>query len=173
MKIDEILISEEEIQKKVKELGQEIENDYAGKENLVFIGILKGCFVFFADLIRNISMDFAIDFMSVSSYGNSTKSSGVVRIERDLQTEITGKDIIIVEDIVDTGLTLSYIKEILLSRKPASLEICTLLDKHECRVTPIEPDYAGFTIPDKFVVGYGLDYAEIYRNLPYIAVLKE
>ena len=172
MQIDSIYIHDEKIQQRVKELGNQITKDYQGRE-VIFICILKGSFMFFADLLKHIELDCQVDFMSVSSYGNSTQSSGVVRIEKDLKCDITQKHVIVVEDIVDTGLTLNYIKGNLIARNPASFRICTLLDKKECRKSKIDIDYIGFEIEDKFVVGYGLDFAENYRNLPYIAVLKE
>lgn len=166
-----VLLAEEAIQKRVEELGRQITRDYEGKE-LVLVGILKGAVVFFSDLIRHVELPMSMDFMAISSYGNATKSAGVVRILKDLDKDIVGKHIIIVEDIVDSGLTLSFLKENLVSRGAASLRICALLDKPERRKVDIKADYQGFTIPDAFVVGYGLDYAERYRNLPYIGVLK-
>lgn len=169
--LDKVILTEEQIAKRVKELGEIITKDYKGK-NLFVIGILRGASVFMSDLIREIKLPLEIDFMAVSSYGVSTKSSGVVRIAKDLDSTIGDKDVLVVEDIVDTGLTLKYIVENLQSRKPASVKICTLLDKPSRRVTDVEVAYNGFTIPDEFVVGYGLDYGEIYRNLPYIGVLK-
>lgn len=170
-RIAKVLFTEEQIQDRLAELGEEITHDYQGQEILV-IGILKGSVVFLADLIRQIKIPLKIDFMAVSSYGKSTHSSGVVRILKDLDTEIEGRHILIIEDIVDTGLTLSYLIENLLSRKPASLKICTFLDKPERRLTHIVPNYNGYDIPDEFVVGYGLDYNEKYRNLPYIGVVE-
>ncbi|MDD2211656.1 MAG: hypoxanthine phosphoribosyltransferase [Clostridia bacterium] len=169
--LDKILLSEEQLQSKVRELGARISSDYQDK-NLVVLGILKGAVVFLADLIREIKVPLELDFMAVSSYGMSTHASGVVRILKDLERDIVGKDVLIIEDIVDTGLTLSYLKENLRARNPASLKICTLLDKPDRRKVPILPDYKGYNIPDEFVVGYGLDYGERYRNLPYIGVLK-
>ena len=169
--IKEILISEEEIKKKIKELGKQIEKDYKDKDLLV-VCVLKGAVLFLSDLIREINLPLNIDFMAVSSYGNSTKSSGVVRIIKDLEKDIQGKDLLIVEDIVDSGLTLSYLIENLKSREPRSVKLCTLLDKPERRKVDVLIDYTGFVIPDEFVVGYGLDFAEIYRNLPYVCVLK-
>lgn len=166
-----VLLEEEAIQKRVEELGHQITRDYEGKE-LVLVGILKGAVVFFSDLIRHVELPMSMDFMAISSYGNATKSAGVVRILKDLDKDIVGKHIIIVEDIVDSGLTLSFLKDNLVSRGAASLRICALLDKPERRKVDIKADYQGFTIPDAFVVGYGLDYAERYRNLPYIGVLK-
>lgn len=166
-----VLLEEEAIQKRVEELGRQITRDYEGKE-LVLVGILKGAVVFFSDLIRHVELPMSMDFMAISSYGNATKSAGVVRILKDLDKDIVGKHIIIVEDIVDSGLTLSFLKDNLVFRGAASLRICALLDKPERRKVDIKADYQGFTIPDAFVVGYGLDYAERYRNLPYIGVLK-
>lgn len=167
----EILLSREDIAKKVKELGARISQDYQGKELLV-IGILKGAVTFMTDLVREITVPVSFDFMAVSSYGASTQSSGVVQILKDLESNIIGRHVIIVEDIIDSGLTLKYLIENLKSRNPASIKTCTLLNKPERRKAEIESDYNGFDIPDKFVVGYGLDYAEKYRNLPFIMVLK-
>jgi len=169
--IQEILIDANQLKAKVKELGQRITADYKGK-NLLMVCVLKGGITFMADLIREINLPIEIDFMAVSSYGASTHSSGVVRILKDLETGIEGKHVLIVEDIIDTGLTLKYLVENLKARKAASVKICTLLEKPARRRIDINIDYCGFTIPDKFVVGYGLDYNEKYRNLPYIAVLK-
>ncbi|RKD27652.1 hypoxanthine phosphoribosyltransferase [Caminicella sporogenes DSM 14501] len=170
--VKEILFNEEEIKEKVAELGKQISKDYENKD-LVVVGVLKGANVFLSDLIRKISIPITIDFMAVSSYGFSTESSGVVKILKDLDFSIEGKNVLIVEDIVDTGLTLKYLYENLKSRKPKSIKICSLLDKHERRKVDIEVDYIGFEIPDAFIVGYGIDYAEKYRNLPFIASLKE
>jgi hypoxanthine phosphoribosyltransferase len=170
--IKHILVSEEEISKKVDEIGKQITENYQGKD-LILVGVLKGANVFMSDLMRKIDMAIEIDFISVSSYGSSTESSGVVRILKDLDTEIEGKDVVIVEDIIDSGLTLSYLMGNFESRKPASVKICTLLDKPDRRKVDITIDYRGFVIPDEFIVGYGIDYAEGYRNLPYIASLKE
>lgn len=169
--IKNILISEEEIARKVKELGKQLTEDYKGKD-LLIVGILKGCMLFLSDLVRAIDLPLTMDFMVVSSYGTATKSSGVVRILKDLEKEIEGKDVLIVEDIVDTGLTLSYLIENLKTRNPNSVKVCTLLDKPDRRKSQVELSYIGFTIPDEFVVGYGLDYAEVYRNLPFVCVLK-
>lgn len=169
--ISEVLIGEDELKDKVKELGRIITRDYAGKEP-VLIGVLKGAIMFISDLIRYIDLPITIDFMAISSYGASTRSSGVVKIIKDLDHSIQDKDVIIIEDIIDSGLTLSYLRKNLMERGPRSIKICTLLDKPERRMTDVKVDYVGFTIPDKFVVGYGLDYAEKYRNLPYIGVLK-
>ena len=170
--VKKILITEEEIQAKVKELAAQISTEYKDK-HLLMICILKGAIMFYSDLARNITIPMAMDFMAVSSYGKSTKSSGEVRILKDLDMTAEGLDILIVEDILDSGNTLNYIKNILEDRKPASLKIITLLDKPERREKPIVVDYVGFEIPDEFVIGYGLDYAEKYRNLPYIGVLRE
>lgn len=170
--VEKVLISVVELKNKVTELGQILSRDYAGK-NLLAVGILKGAMVFMADLVRNISVDVQMDFMAVSSYGASSKSTGVVRIMKDLEQNIEGRHVLIVEDIVDTGLTLNYLLEILKAREPASLRVCTLLDKPSRREVDVSVDYNGFSIPDEFVVGYGLDYNEKYRNLPEIYVLKK
>lgn len=167
-----ILYDEATIKEKVAELGADITRDYQGK-SLFLIGIMKGAVPFVADLMRAIDLPLCYDLMAVSSYGASTKSSGTVRILKDIDLSIEGQDVMIVEDIIDTGLTLQYLVENLRSRKPYSLKICTLLDKPSRRKVEIKPDYNGFVIPDAFVVGYGLDYAEKYRNLPYIGVLKQ
>lgn len=169
--IQEVLFSEEELNKRIVELGAQITKDYEGK-SLVVIGILKGSNIFTSDLVRKINLPIKLDFMAVSSYGNATESTGVVKILKDLDKDIEGEHLLIVEDIVDSGLTLKYLKEVLLTRKPASIKICTLLDKPARRKENITPDYLGFTVPDEFIVGYGIDYAERYRNLPYIGVLK-
>lgn len=167
--IGSVLISEKDLQNKVRELGRRLAADYHGKE-LVAVCVLKGAVVFLADLMRVIGEDvnLKIDFLAISSYGASTKSSGVVQIQKDLSLDIQGKDVLIVEDILDTGLSLSYIKKLLAERLPASLEICVLLDKPERRQLPVEVKYTGFSIPDEFVVGYGLDYNEQYRHLATI-----
>lgn len=172
MEIDRIVITEEEIKKRVAELGAQITEDYKDRD-LFIICILKGASIFMADLIRQIKTPLEIDFMSLSSYGASTKTSGVVRMLRDLDREIAGKHILVVEDIVDTGLTLSYLRENLMVRKPASLKICTFLDKPSRRQVELEPDYCGIEIEDFFVVGYGLDFNEKGREYPYIAVVKQ
>ena len=169
--IGKVLISEEELKKRVAELGEEITNDYRGKD-LLIIGIFKGAVPFLADLIRHIPIPLRYDFMAVSSYGSGTRSSGAVRILKDLDTSVEDMHVLIVEDIVDTGLTLKYLKENLIRRHPQSLKIVTLLDKPERREVEVHPDYNGFIIPNEFVVGYGLDFKEIFRNLPYIGVLK-
>ena len=170
--IDRVLISEEELSKIVKELGAKITEDYKDK-NLLLVSILKGSVTFMADLMREINIPCNIDFMAVSSYGSGTKSSGVVKIIKDLDSSIEGKDLLIVEDILDSGRTLNYIKEILLARNPKSIRICTLFDKPERRDVDLYADYIGSKVPNEFIVGYGLDYNEYYRNLPYIGVLKE
>lgn len=166
-----VLLSKEEIEARVAELGKKISEDYADK-NLLLVSILKGSAVFMTDLMRSIDIPCKIDFMAVSSYGSGTKSSGIVRINKDLDVTIEGCDLLIVEDILDSGKTLEYIMGILKTRNPNSMKICTLFDKSERRVAPIKSDYTGFNVPDEFIVGYGLDYAELYRNLPYIGVLK-
>lgn len=170
--IDRVLISEEELSKIVKELGSKITEDYKDK-NLLLVSILKGSVTFMADLMREINIPCNIDFMAVSSYGSGTKSSGVVKIIKDLDSSIEGKDLLIVEDILDSGRTLNYIKDILLARNPKSIRICTLFDKPERRDVDLYADYIGSKVPNEFIVGYGLDYNEYYRNLPYIGVLKE
>lgn len=167
----EVFYSEEQLKAKVAELGAAITRDYQGKSP-VLVSVLRGSYIFMADLTRNIDLPCTVDFMSVSSYGAGTTSSGQVKILKDLSEPIEGKDLIIVEDILDSGNTLYYLRDVLSTRKPASIAICTLLDKPERRVKPIHADYSGFAVPDAFVVGYGLDYAEKYRNLPYIGVLK-
>jgi len=170
--VAEVLITEEELQARIAELGKVISADYQGKD-LLAVCILRGAVVFLSDLIRHITVPHEMDFMAVSSYGGTrTESSGVVRILMDLKTNIQGRDVLIVEDIVDTGLTLNYIIDNLKTRRPASLRTCALLNKRERRQVDVPLDYVGFVIPDKFVVGYGLDYDEKYRNLPFIGVLK-
>ena len=169
--IQEVLFSEAQLAEKVAELGARISQDYAGKNPLI-VSVLKGSYVFMADLTRQITIPCNIDFMAVSSYGTGTKTTGEVQIIKDIGSKIDGRDLIIVEDILDSGLTLSYIKELLASRGPASIKIATLLDKPSRRKANIQPDYEGFQVPDEFVVGYGLDYDEKYRNLPYVGVLK-
>jgi len=170
--IKEVLISEEQLQEKIKELANVINNDYEGKE-LFLIGILKGSVPFMADLMKSIKIPMTMDFMAVSSYGASIESSGVVRILKDLDFSIEDKNVIIVEDIIDSGITLNYLMEYLENRKPASIEIATLLNKKERRKVDISAKYIGFEVPDEFVVGYGLDYAEKFRNLPFVGILKE
>lgn len=170
--IKEVLITEAQLAARVEELGNEINRDYANSTRpLLFIGILRGSVIFYADLVRKIKGNVILDFMSISSYGCSHKTSGEVRLLKDLNESIEDKDVIIVEDIVDTGLTLSYLKESLMSRKPASMKVCCLLDKPERRKVDLKADYVGFTIPNEFVVGYGLDYSQQYRHLPYIGIL--
>lgn len=169
--IQEVLLTKEEIAGKVQELGKELAAEYCDKRPLL-ICVLKGALIFVADLTRAMEIPLEVDFMAVSSYGVSTKSSGVVRIMKDLETGIENRHVLIVEDIIDTGLTLKYLIENLKSRKPASIKICTLLDKPSRRRVQLQPDYCGFEIPDKFVIGYGLDFSGIYRNLPFIGVLK-
>ncbi len=165
------LISEEKVAEKIAELGELISRDYAGEE-LYMLCILKGGVFFMTELAKHVSVPVELDFMSVSSYGSQTRSSGNVRIIKDLDTPIEGKNVLVVEDIIDTGRTLSYLLENLQQRGPKSLKLCTLLDKPEERVTDVDVDYVGFQIPNKFVVGYGLDYAQHYRNLPYIGVVE-
>lgn len=169
--VQEILFSEEQLRQRVQELGAQITKDYAGKAP-VLASVLRGSYIFMADLTRAIQLPIHVDFMAVSSYGSGTKSSGQVQITKDLSDDIEGRDLIIVEDILDSGNTLYYLMQILQARAPASIRLCTLLDKPERRTKPITADYCGFSIPDAFVVGYGLDYAEKYRNLPYIGILK-
>ncbi len=167
----DVLISQEEIKKRVKEMALEISRDYSGKD-LLMVGILKGSFVFLADLLRSLEQDAAVDFMGTVSYGVSTESSGEVRITKDLEQSVSGRHVLLVEDIVDTGLTLRYLLDTLKTRQPASLKVCALLDKPARRRARVNLDYYGFIIPNVFVVGYGLDYGEKYRGLPYVGVLK-
>lgn len=169
--IEKVLLSEEELQTRVRELGERISADYAGKAPLL-VSVLRGSYIFMADLSRALSIPCTVDFMAVSSYGSGTTSSGQVKIVKDLSDSIEGKDMIVVEDILDSGNTLHYLFQILQARHPASIRLCTLLDKPARRAKPIKADYVGFEVPDQFVVGYGLDYDEKYRNLPYIGVLK-
>jgi len=169
--IYEILITEEQIKEKIAELGKKITQDYQGK-NLVFVGVLRGAIIFMADLARVISIPMIFDFIAISSYGAATESSGVVRILKDLDETIEGKDVLIIEDIIDTGLTIDYLLRILKSRNPASLKVCAFLNKNTRRKTKVKVDYLGFDIPNKFVVGYGLDYAGKYRNIPYVFTLN-
>lgn len=170
--IDHILVTEEQLKAKVNELGAQITRDYAGRD-LLLVSILKGSVVFMADLMRAIQMPCGIDFMVVSSYGGAnTTSTGLVKIVKDLDQDLSGKDLLIVEDILDTGVTLSHLVPMLNLRNPASVRLCTILSKPSRRKADIEPDYLGFEVPDEFVVGYGLDYDEKYRNLPYVGVLK-
>ena len=169
--VERIMISEETLAAKVQELGARITQDYQGK-NLLLVSVLKGSVVFMADLMRAIDLPLSIDFMVVSSYGAAAKTSGVVRIIKDLDRAIAGCDILLVEDILDSGMTLDYLRHLLEDRHPATIRIATLLDKPDRRQVDVKPDYVGFSIPDDFVVGYGLDYNERYRNLPYIGALK-
>lgn len=171
-KVGEILVQPDELAHRVRELAEEISADYAGK-NVLLIGVLKGAVFFLADLMRQLDVDCEVDFMAVSSYGSSTDSSGVVRILKDLDSAIEDRHVLIVEDIVDSGLTLSYLFRMLRGRKPASLEVCALLTKPDRREVDMPIKYVGFEIPNKFAIGYGLDHAERYRNLPYVAVLSE
>jgi hypoxanthine phosphoribosyltransferase len=168
--VTEVLIDRDVLQRRIEELGEEISTDYAGRD-LLLIGVLKGAVFFMADLMRNLTIPCEIDFMAISSYGDSTDSSGVVRILKDLDINIEGRDVLIVEDIIDSGLTLSYLMRNLEAREPASLEICSLLTKPERREADVPVRYIGFEIPNRFVIGYGLDFAERYRNLPYVGVL--
>jgi hypoxanthine phosphoribosyltransferase len=169
--IGEVLVQKDELDNRVKQLGREISADYEGSD-LVLVGVLKGAVFFLSDLMRHIEIPCEVDFMAVASYGSATDSSGVVRILKDLDAAIEGRDVLIVEDIVDSGLTLQYLLRNLGGRGPRSLEVCALLTKPERRRVDLSPRYVGFEIPDRFVVGYGLDYAERYRNLPYVAVLN-
>ncbi len=169
--IESVLFPEEELQNCVRRIASEITRDYAGEEP-VFVGVLKGSFIFIADLMRCVDLHCSVDFMAVSSYGKGSVTTGAVKINKDLTENIEGKHVIMVEDILDSGLTLSYLTRYLQQRKPASIRIATLLDKPARRRADVKPDYVGFEVPDAFVVGYGLDYAEKYRNLPYIGILK-
>jgi len=169
--VAEVLIDEEALQSRITELGAEISTDYEGRD-LLLVGVLKGAVFFMADLMRRLTVPCEIDFMAISSYGAATNSSGVVRILKDLDINIAGRDVLVVEDIIDSGLTLSYLRRTLLARKPATLEICALLTKPERREIEVPLRYVGFEIPNRFVIGYGLDFAERYRNLPYIGVLN-
>ena len=170
--IERILLTREQIYEKTVELGKRITEDYKDKP-LILVSVLKGSIVFIADIMREIDLPYSIDFMVVSSYGADTKSSGVVKINLDLKHNIKDKHVLIIEDIIDTGLTLSYIKTMLEGREPASVEVCSILNKPDCNKVDINPKYLGYDIPAEFVVGYGLDYAEIYRGLPYVGVLKK
>lgn len=169
--IDEVLVTREDIRLKVEELGALISKDYSDK-NLLMVGILRGAFVFLADLIREVNIAMETDFIAISSYGSSTNTSGVVRILKDLDDDIEGRHVLIVEDILDTGLTLNYLVKNLSSRRPASLEVCSFIVKEGKQRVPITPKYSGFIVPNTFVVGYGLDYAQKYRNIPIIGTLK-
>jgi len=170
--VGEVLIEEDALQERVAALGQELSSDYSGRD-LLLIGVLKGAVFFMADLMRHITVPCEVDFMAISSYGASTDSSGVVRILKDLDINIEGRHVLVVEDIIDSGLTLSYLMRNLEARSPASLEICALLTKPDRREMDVPVHYIGFEIPDRFVIGYGLDFAERYRNLPYVAVLSD
>ena len=170
--LDKILLTSDEINARVKEIGAEITRDYQG-ESVLMVGILRGAVVFFSELVKNVDLDVRFDFMVVSSYGSSSVSSGEVRIIKDISQPIEGKNVLIIEDIIDTGNTLKNLKRLLLTRNPKSLKICSLLDKPSRRKVEMEGDYVGFVVPNEFVVGYGLDYDEKYRNLPEIGVLKE
>ena len=169
--LESILLTQEQIHDRIAAMGEEISRDYAGKEPLI-VGVLKGCFVFMADLMRAVTVPCSIDFMAVSSYGNSTSTSGAVEINKDLSQDIQGRHVLIVEDNLDSGVTLNYLTGYLKNRGPASIAIATLLDKPSRRKADVQARYVGFVVPDAFVVGYGLDYAEKYRNLPYIGILK-
>lgn len=169
--IESVLFSEERLAEIVQTVGKRISEDYKDK-NLLMVSVLKGSVVFMADLMRAITIPCSIDFMSVSSYGSGTKTSGVVKITKDLDINLAGYDVLVVEDILDSGLTLSYILELLQSRNPQSIRLCTLFDKPERRTADVKPDYVGTVVPDEFIVGYGLDYAEKYRNLPFVGILK-
>lgn len=168
----EVLFSRDIVDRRVKELAEQISNDYAGREILI-VGILKGAFIFMADLIRSLKVSSRVDFVRLASYGNGSVSSGDVRITKDLETPIAGREVLIVEDIIDTGLTLSRLIEVFRERQPASLKVCAFLDKAERRQVPLTADYVGFVIPDRFVVGYGLDYNEQFRFLPDVCILKD
>lgn len=167
-----VLFSRDEIARRVAEMGAEITRDFSG-EPIIFVGVLKGASVFLSDLARQVDLDATFDFIGVSSYGNGTRSSGEVRLTKDLDQSIDGRNVILVEDILDTGLTLNYLKKLLVAHAPKALRLATLLDKPARRIEPVEADYVGFKIPDKFVVGYGMDCAERYRNLPDICVLTD
>ena len=169
--LDRVLFTREQIARRVEELGAQLTRDYEGRVPLV-VGVLTGASIFLCDLVRQINLPLRMDFMTVSSYGASTRSSGVVRILKDLEAPLEGRDVLLVEDIVDTGLTLAYLLEVLRARRPASLRSCAFLDKPERRVRPVTVDYVGFTIPNEFVVGYGLDFDQLYRNLPYVGALR-
>jgi hypoxanthine phosphoribosyltransferase len=171
--IAKILITSDEIQAKVREMGEQIGRDYLPLGDLLLVGVLKGCVMFIVDLARAIPLPLAIDFIAISSYGRSTESSGVVRLLKDLDTDIADRHVLIIEDIIDSGLTLDYLSSQLMRRNPASLRVCALLNKPDRRIADVPIDYMGFDIPNEFVVGYGLDYGELYRNLPYIGVLKQ
>ena len=167
-----VMITQEQISKRAAEIAREIEKDFCGQQ-IVLVGILRGAVMWMVDIMKNVDLDMVIDFMSVSSYGSSTKSSGIVKINKDLDTDIEGKNVIIIEDIVDSGTTLNYLKGYFENRDAKTVKICTLLDKPEGRRVEIDVDYIGFTVDDRFIVGYGLDYDQKYRNLPYISYLEE
>lgn len=169
--LERVLFSEETLNERITQMAKQIENDYKGKKPLI-VAILKGSVLFFSDLIRKINGDLEIDFMSISSYGSDSKSSGEVRMIKDLDKKIEGKDVIIVEDIIDSGYTMKYLKNLLQTRNPASIRVCTLLDKPSRRETDVTSDYVGFEVENEFVIGYGLDYDGLYRNLPFIGILK-
>ncbi len=173
--IDEILITEQEIQRQVSQFGEELTRRFQGDEgdNLLMIGVLRGCIVFISDLMRQLDLPIELDFMACDSYGKTSETSGVVRVIKDLSEDIEGRNVLLVEDIVDTGLTLNYLMGYLQARDPRSITTCVLLDKPYRREVEVDVDYSGFEVPDKFLVGYGLDYAQRYRNLPYIATVKE
>ena len=170
--IGTVMITQEQISERAAQIGREIEKDFDG-EPVVLVGILRGAVMWMVDIMKNVNLDMVIDFMAVSSYGSSTKSSGVVRINKDLDTDVAGKNVIIVEDIVDSGTTLSYLRGYFENREAQAVKICTLLDKPSGRKVDIDVDYIGFTVDDRFIVGYGLDYDQRYRNLPYITYLEE
>ena len=170
--VGQVLIDEDRLQERIRELGREVSDDYAGRD-LLLIGVLKGAVFFMADLMRQLSVTCEVDFMAISSYGGATDSSGVVRILKDLDINIENRDVLVVEDIIDSGLTLSYLMRNLEAREPASLEVCALLTKPSRREIDVPVRYVGFEIPNRFVIGYGLDFAERYRNLPYVAVLRD
>ncbi|MBO6263817.1 MAG: hypoxanthine phosphoribosyltransferase [Clostridia bacterium] len=169
--IERVLLSEEQLDKRIAEMAVQIDRDYEGKKPLM-VAILKGSIMFFTDLIRKMKINLEIDFMAISSYGNGVKSSGEVKMIKDLDRKVEGKDIIIVEDIIDSGYTMKYLKNMLEARKPNSIKICTLLDKPSRRETDVQVDYRGFEVENEFVVGYGLDYAGLYRNIPFVGILK-
>ena len=169
--VEKVSISEEELKRRITEMGRQITQEYHA-EPLTIVGILKGASIFFADLARSIDLPLQMDFMSVSSYGTEATSSGVVKIIKDLDADVTGRHILLVEDIIDTGITLAYLRDYLSNRGAKSVKICTLLDKPSRREKAVQVDYIGFTMPDEFIIGYGIDYAENYRNLPYVASLK-
>lgn len=170
--IERVLISAEDIQRRVRELAQAIGHDYSDQHDLLLVGVLKGCMTFMVDLARALEMKISLDFIAISSYGQSTRSSGIVRLLKDLDTDLNQRHVLVIEDIIDSGLTLAYLCNLLQQRNPASLRICSLLNKPERRSTDVPVDYIGFDIPNEFVVGYGLDFGEHYRNLPYIGILK-